>query len=118
VRVRVARLDEVVAGEPKLVDVDGTPIVLARVGDRVHACGAVCAHHQGPLDQGRLSGARLTCPWHGWMFDVRTGVCLMPSRGAPIPTYRVELEAGDVWIEVAGADPVAPPAAASTGSDG
>jgi len=42
----------------------------------------------------------LTCPWHGWMFDLKSGTCLMPSRGGPIVTYPVTVEAGDVWVEV------------------
>jgi len=39
---RVASLDEVPAGHAKLVELDGTRIVLARVGEFVYACGEVC----------------------------------------------------------------------------
>ena len=49
---RVASLDEVPAGQPKVVEVDGTRIVLARVGDVVYACGDVCTHRGGPLGEG------------------------------------------------------------------
>jgi nitrite reductase/ring-hydroxylating ferredoxin subunit len=70
-----------------------------RVGDVVYACGAVCAHKGGPLEDGKLSGARLVCPWHGWMYDVRTGECVFPGRGARVPTHRTRVEAGEVWIE-------------------
>ncbi|HWP74457.1 MAG TPA: Rieske (2Fe-2S) protein, partial [Methylomirabilota bacterium] len=66
---RVASLDEVPAGQPKLVELDGTRIVLARVGSAVYACGDVCAHRGGPLSEGKLTGTRLACPWHGWMYD-------------------------------------------------
>ena len=99
--VRVARLDELVAGEPRLVEVDGVRVVLARVGDNVYACGEVCAHQGGPLSEGRLSGSRLACPWHGWQLDVRTGTCLMPTRGDAVPSYPVRVEAGDVWLDMA-----------------
>ena len=51
---RVASLDEVPAGQPKLVELDGTRIVLARVGSAVYACGDVCAHRGGPLSEGKL----------------------------------------------------------------
>jgi hypothetical protein len=64
---RVASLDEVAAGQPKLVD-DGTCIVLVPVGDAVYACGGVRAHRGGPLGQDKLQGTRLICPWHGWMY--------------------------------------------------
>ena len=97
---RVASLDEVPAGQPTLVDLDGTRIVLARIGDAVYACGEVCTHRGGPLSQGKLAGTRLACPWHGWMYDVRTGQCLFPGRGASVPTYRVRVEAGAIFVEL------------------
>ena len=97
---RVASLEEVPAGQPKVVELDGVRVVLARVGDAVYACGDVCTHRGGPLGEGKLTGTRLACPWHGWMFDVRTGQCVLPSRGASVPSYPVRLEAGEVVVEL------------------
>jgi nitrite reductase/ring-hydroxylating ferredoxin subunit len=97
---RVASLDEVPAGQPKVVELDGIRVVLARVGDAVYACGDVCTHRGGPLGEGKLNGARLACPWHGWMFDVRTGECVFQGRGASVPSYPVRLEAGEVLVEL------------------
>jgi nitrite reductase/ring-hydroxylating ferredoxin subunit len=97
---RVASLDEVPAGEPKLVDLDGTRVVLARVGEAVYACGDVCSHRGGPLSQGKLTGSRLACPWHGWMYDVRTGRCLFPGRGASVPTYPVRIDGDAIFVEL------------------
>ena len=97
---RVASVDEVPAGQPKVVELDGLRIVLARVGDAVYACGDVCTHRGGPLGEGKLNGARLACPWHGWMFDVRTGQCVFPGRGAAVASYPVRLEAGEVLVEL------------------
>lgn len=99
-RRRVARLDDLPEGQPSLVETDGMQLVLARVDGDVFACSAECPHQGGPLGEGRLAGSRLTCPWHGWMFDLKSGVCLMPSRGGPVATYPVTIEAGEVWIEV------------------
>jgi nitrite reductase/ring-hydroxylating ferredoxin subunit len=99
---RVASLDEIPAGQPRLVEVHGVRVVLARVGDAVYACGDVCAHRGGPLSEGKLSGARLACPWHGWMYDVRTGQCAFPGRGASVPTYPVRIEGNDVFVETGG----------------
>jgi nitrite reductase/ring-hydroxylating ferredoxin subunit len=97
---RVASLAEVQAGQLKLVELDGTRIVLARVGDRVYACGDTCSHQGGPLSEGRLSGSRLACPWHGWMYDVRTGQCLFPGRGAGVPSYPVQVDADQILLEL------------------
>jgi nitrite reductase/ring-hydroxylating ferredoxin subunit len=95
-----AALSDVPAGGCKFVEINGTRIVLARVGERVYACADRCSHRGGPLSQGRLAGTRLTCPWHGWLYDVRTGQCLLPARGAAIATYAVRIEGDDIWVEV------------------
>ena len=97
--VRVARLDELPVGSLKRVDVGGTRVVLARVAEAVYACGDVCAHRGGPLGEGRLSGARLACPWHGWMFDVRTGECTFPGRGARVSSDPVTITDGEIWVQ-------------------
>jgi nitrite reductase/ring-hydroxylating ferredoxin subunit len=56
---------EVVAGDRivAVFNVDGT----------FSALDGVCPHQGGPLGQGLLNGCIVTCPWHGWQFDVRSG---------------------------------------------
>ena len=99
--IRVASLEDVPVGEPKYVEVEGKAVVLVRVGEGVYACSDVCTHQGGPLSEGQLSGTRLTCPWHGWSFDVKTGTCLMPSRGGAVPSYPTRVdETGSVWVDL------------------
>lgn len=97
---RVARFDELEPGRATRAEANGTRLVLARVGDNVYACGDTCAHRGGSLSAGRLTGVRLACPLHGWMYDVRTGECVLPGRGASVPSYRVRIDAGDVWVDL------------------
>ena len=104
--IRAAALADVTPGAPHLVEAEGTRLVLVRIGEQVHAIGDICAHQGGPLSGGKLSGARLACPWHGWMYDVRTGQCLFPGRGASVPTYPVRVDGDAVWVAL--------PAAASS----
>lgn len=99
-RVRAGALEGLPAGRPMRVEVEGATVVLVRVGDAVYACGETCAHRGGPLGEGRLTGTRLACPWHGWMYDVRTGECVFPGRGARVPSYAVTVEGGDVWLDL------------------
>ena len=95
---RAAALAEVPPGQPTLVELAGTPVVLTRVGEAVYACGDVCSHRGGALHEGRLSGVKLACPLHGWLYDVRTGQCLFPPRGAGVPSYPVRIEAGTIFV--------------------
>ncbi|MGH7639652.1 MAG: Rieske 2Fe-2S domain-containing protein [Candidatus Dormibacteria bacterium] len=55
------------------VDLKGMPVVVLRRGDHLCALGGVCSHAGGPLAEGDLDGAVVTCPWHGSQFDMETG---------------------------------------------
>ena len=58
-----------------------------------------CPHQGGPLGEGQLDGPWLLCPWHGYEFDVTTGVCLF-DRDAELDSYRVTVEDGEVILHV------------------
>jgi nitrite reductase (NADH) small subunit len=51
----------------------GRIVAIVNVDGRFHAIDGLCPHQGGPLGTGRLCGTVLTCPWHGWQFDVVTG---------------------------------------------
>ncbi len=53
--------------------VDGYVIALFNIDGTFYALDGVCPHQGGPLGRGELEGCIVTCPWHGWQFDVRTG---------------------------------------------
>jgi nitrite reductase/ring-hydroxylating ferredoxin subunit len=95
-----ATLEAILPDRPMRVELNGVPVALSRVGHAVYACRDVCAHRGAPLSEGKLSGTRLTCPWHGWMYDVRTGQCTFPGRGAAVPTYPVRITDGQVWVDL------------------
>jgi nitrite reductase/ring-hydroxylating ferredoxin subunit len=70
---KVAETTDIPAGQGKTVEVDGKRIALFNVGGTFHAIDDTCAHQGGPLGEGELDGAVVTCPWHAWMYDVTTG---------------------------------------------
>ena len=94
------RLDELTPGRPRLIEVKGHRVVLTRVGDAVYACADACAHKGGPLSEGKQTGTRLACPWHGWYYDVRTGECIFPRSGASVASYPVSITDGEIRVEV------------------
>ena len=55
------------------VELEGNNIVLAMINGQVFAMDAVCSHQGAPLEEGKLEGFNLTCPWHYAVFDVRNG---------------------------------------------
>ncbi|HXW54154.1 MAG TPA: Rieske (2Fe-2S) protein [Candidatus Cybelea sp.] len=97
--VRAIRKDEVPAGMIRELQLDGKVIALANVEGKIYALDNVCLHRGGPLGQGELSGKSVTCPWHGWEYDVTTGkVTLNPAVG--VETYKVEIRGDDVYVEL------------------
>lgn len=97
--VRVAALTEIPPGAC-LERVAGDRLVaLFNVEGTLYALDGVCPHQGGPLGKGCLDGAVVTCPWHGWQFDVRTGKHQV-SRTVEQPQFNVRVEAGDVLVEL------------------
>jgi nitrite reductase/ring-hydroxylating ferredoxin subunit len=102
--VRVARLDELPPGSMRYADVDGLPIALANVGGQIYAFSDTCRHEGGPLSAGVLIGDAVTCPWHGWTYNVRTGKAIVPPVGIRIPTYPVTVRDGHVYVTISWED--------------
>lgn len=97
--VRAAKASDVAAGKIAEVQVNGTAVALANVGGKFCAINGVCVHEGGPLGEGELEGKVVTCPWHGWQFDVTTGkVAQNPSIG--VESYPVEVRGDDVFVDV------------------
>ena len=95
--VKVATVSEIPEGAVKHVVVHDKPMALARVEGQFYAVNAICPHRGGPLAEGTLNGCIITCPWHGWTFDVRSGLPDHPG-GHSISAYEVRVEGDDVLI--------------------
>jgi 3-phenylpropionate/trans-cinnamate dioxygenase ferredoxin component len=98
--IKVAQLDEIEEGELKAIEADGELICLARVHGRICAFTDNCTHISGPLNEGALEGAILTCPWHGAQFDVQTGKVLRGPARQDLFTYPVRVEGDAVLLQL------------------
>ena len=96
--VKVAAVTDVAPGSGTCVEVDGKPIALFNVGGTFHALHGVCPHRGGPLGEGDLDGATVTCPWHAWEFDVTTGESL--TDDLCVARYEVKVEGDAVLVAV------------------
>jgi nitrite reductase (NADH) small subunit len=95
----VARLDELEPGSLACVKAGERELALARVGDEIYALQGHCLHLEGPLCEGRLEGNVLSCPWHGWQYDVRTGENEF-DQAIRLETFPVQVEDGEVRVAV------------------
>ncbi|MBI2503071.1 MAG: FAD-dependent oxidoreductase [Candidatus Latescibacteria bacterium] len=96
----VAQADELREGQMKQVSVEGTEVLLARVGGQYHAVGAHCTHYGAPLATGVLSGTRVVCPWHHACFSVVSGDQEEPPGLDALPCFEVRVENGQVLVAV------------------
>jgi nitrite reductase (NADH) small subunit len=93
-----ARMSEVPPGTIREVQVNGRKIAIANVNGRFYALDNTCLHRGGPLGQGELEENVVTCPWHGWQYDVTTGKTLMnPEAG--VQTFPIELRGEEVFVD-------------------
>jgi nitrite reductase/ring-hydroxylating ferredoxin subunit len=97
--VTVARVEEFPPGTVKTVQAGDEEIALANVDNDFRAVQAHCLHLEGPLGEGHLEGCVLTCPWHGWQYDVRTGENEF-DRAIVLRTYEVQVEDGEIRVAI------------------
>ncbi|HEX5102785.1 MAG TPA: Rieske 2Fe-2S domain-containing protein [Pirellulaceae bacterium] len=73
-------------------------VALFNVGGTFYALDGVCPHQGGPLGKGQLSGCIVTCPWHGFQFDVTSGQH-QTSKSLVHPRFEVKVEGPDVFLD-------------------
>jgi len=97
--VRAVKKAEVPPGTMAELQLDGRQIALANVDGRFYAIDNTCLHRGGPLGQGTLEGKIVTCPWHGWPYDVTNGKTVMnPAVG--VACYAVEVRGDDIFVDI------------------
>lgn len=97
--VKVAEVKDVPAGTGISVEASGKMIALFNCDGTFLAIDDTCPHQGGPLGEGELAGTVVTCPWHEWRFDARTGVNTDDAT-CKVATYPVKVDAGVVFVEV------------------
>lgn len=89
--------DDIAAGSTAEIVADGQIFAVFNVDGTFHVLDGICPHAGGPLGKGKLQGQVVTCPWHGWQFDVANGQhCLNDTLCQP--RYDVEILDGQVCI--------------------
>lgn len=96
--VTVARVDELVPGTRRLVDVDGSQLVVFNLDGKYYAIEDVCTHDGGQLTGGEVEGDQIICPRHGARFCIRTGAALTAPAYEPTATFPVRIENGEIQV--------------------
>jgi nitrite reductase (NADH) small subunit len=97
--VRALSVEELPKGQGRKVDLGGRAIALFNADGEFYALDARCPHRGGPLAEGYLDGASVTCPLHGFAFSLRDG------RGVDgveleVASFDTMVENGEVLVRV------------------
>ena len=96
---KVAKRSEIAPGTGKVVEVNGKAIAVFNCEGAFYAIDNTCAHRGGPLGEGTLSGSSVTCPWHGWEYDVTSGACQMDPSIVQ-QRFEVKVEGDDLLVSL------------------
>ena len=96
---KVTRVSEIPAGSIKTVQVGDRLLAVAIVAGAVYAIDNTCLHRGGPLGEGQLEGTVVTCPWHGWQFDLATGKAVQ-NPNAGVACFKAELRGDEIYVEL------------------
>ena len=110
----VGTTDEIAPGQRKIVEVQGISVGVFNVGGTYYALRNRCPHQGAPLCLGSLKGTALPsspgeylwardgeilrCPWHGWEFDVTTGLSVCDPNGVRVRAYEVTIDGVDTAV--------------------
>jgi nitrite reductase/ring-hydroxylating ferredoxin subunit len=99
----VIALEDLPETHSKVVELEGTRVMLYRTGEQIFAIGDRCTHQGAPLDKGivKVGGslATVTCAAHGSVFSLVDGSVLRSPATRPVPAYNVRVEAGMVQLQ-------------------
>jgi nitrite reductase/ring-hydroxylating ferredoxin subunit len=95
--IKVAAAADVTPGAGIVATVNEKEYAVYNLGGAYCVMDNTCLHRGGPLGEGELDGETVTCPWHGWQYNVKTGACLTKD-GLKVNTYEVKVEGGDITI--------------------
>ena len=91
---------ELADGTMSAVDVNGTHVLVAKIGGEVSAVSGTCTHEETDLGLGFLIEDRVVCPLHLSQFDLRTGQVMNPPAEVPLKRFNVKIEGDMIFVEV------------------
>ena len=97
--IKIADLSELREGKGIVRKLDDDEIALVKLDGNVHVFVNVCPHQHTPLVDrygGQIAGEELTCPMHGWTYNLRTGKCV--NESGKLNMLEVKIESGDVLV--------------------
>ena len=97
--VTVARRGEIAPGTGRQVIVNERWVGLFNIKGEYHAVDNICLHRGGPLCEGPIHGTVVTCPWHGWQYELTTGT-LIQDPVVGVSRHETRIVGDDVQVRL------------------
>jgi nitrite reductase/ring-hydroxylating ferredoxin subunit len=99
--IKLAKLSEFASRRMKSFQILGKFVAIVKDHDgSFYATEIACKHNNADLTTGQFRGDVVTCPRHGWVYNIRTGECLnQPST--PLRRHALKIQGGDIYVSVA-----------------
>ncbi len=97
--ITVAKVADLKPGASKVITAGDREVAVFNVAGKFYAVDNICPHRGGPLGEGVLEGNVVTCPWHGWRFDVCTGVSPVVAT-AKVDKFECVVEGDEVKVKI------------------
>jgi nitrite reductase [NAD(P)H] small subunit len=98
--IDIAALEDIPQRGARVVKTrQGCVAIFRTIDDRVYAIDDTCPHKNGPLSEGIVHGASVTCPLHNWVFSLETGLAQGADQGQ-VNTYEIRVDRGRILLDV------------------
>jgi len=98
-KLKICGESEIPVGGSKVIRILARRVAVFNLDGTLYAIEADCKHMKANLASVELNGTVITCPLHGWRYDIPTGECL-EEKWAALKTFPVFVENGYIWVDV------------------
>lgn len=96
-KIKMGTLNELSPGRSLEKRIMARRIAVFNVDGKLYGIESDCKHMKASLQKGKVQNDVVTCPWHHWQYDIKTGQCLTVDK-FKLKTYQVEVQGEDVFV--------------------
>ena len=97
--IAVAESSELADDAAREIVIEQKIIAIFRHRGQLHALDGMCAHQGGPIAEGKIEAGCVTCPWHGWQYELDTGIQTI-NRQPLQQTFEIRERDGKIEIKI------------------
>ncbi|MBL7685842.1 MAG: Rieske (2Fe-2S) protein [Deltaproteobacteria bacterium] len=95
----IAKIQDIPEGSGVFSNLQGHSIAVFKITGEYFAIQNRCPHRGASLVDGEIKGFVVTCPWHAWQFDIKTG-CFLENSQIKLKQYSLEVRHDELWVEL------------------